>query len=554
MNETVSFEAISTAPEYLAHEDEDYDELDDQNGESRNSVGENIDDDPLTSYIASNATELVECPWLDNSVVTLSTAALAYSEKVALITAENIHVVASILQGLRRVKKTEETEEGNEAEEEGLVETEKDDQKGDSKTEIPKEQARSNTADTKTPAKKAIDETKSKERSATATNAEITTVSEAIRPAAPKATAVANSPPQSSAPEAVINGTDQESSSAARSVEERLNETEPIIKPEFEDKQPTRPFETAEADVAVKPFVEAKPAPEISEIVADQEIESIALPVAPEATAQPEATELSLKSAVIPEEITELAEERTETTEDVSALTMLDYQPDSYSPVDFEEEVVVQLAQSEAAGEEPGELAAFSSSAREDTSENLEADAALISQFDNNSTFSGQIEFAEREQPTQISLTIEEIEDSLIQLGENIEASAPATTKKVNEILDKIIDVSAKLESHDDESITETQAQEELEELFTQLFDKAGVEHTPELIESLASLTLRWRLADEIEKLKNEEETDKVQQGSGTHEIIKKLLKVLSTIKKAIVHAGAIGKSALRLYSVNFAT
>src|SRR5207247_9449197 len=99
--------------------------------------------------------------------------------------------------------------------------------------------------------------------------------------------------------------------------------------------------------------------------------------------------------------------------------------------------------------------------------------------------------------------------------------------------------------------INEVEGQEELEELFTELLDKVGIDYAPELVESLARLTFKWHLADEIEKLKNEEEIDKAPVGSGTHEIIKKLLAGLSIIKKVISQAGAIGKSALQLYIFN---
>ncbi len=80
-----------------------------------------------------------------------------------------------------------------------------------------------------------------------------------------------------------------------------------------------------------------------------------------------------------------------------------------------------------------------------------------------------------------------------------------------------------------------------------------GIDYAPELIESLACLTLKWHLVDEIGKLKDEEETGKTSAGIGTHKIIKKLLVGLSVIKKAMAHARAIGESALRLYTFNFA-
>jgi hypothetical protein len=79
-----------------------------------------------------------------------------------------------------------------------------------------------------------------------------------------------------------------------------------------------------------------------------------------------------------------------------------------------------------------------------------------------------------------------------------------------------------------------------------------GIDYTPQLIESLARLSIDWQLAERIEKLKPEE-PDSLPQGAGTHEIIRKLLAALSAIKKAITRASTIGQSALRLYAFGLA-
>jgi Na+-translocating ferredoxin:NAD+ oxidoreductase RnfG subunit len=75
-------------------------EVEYQDNVSRNSVGENIDFDTLTPLIEANANVLVRCPWLDNEAVILSTASIAYSDRVALITHENINEVASVMREL----------------------------------------------------------------------------------------------------------------------------------------------------------------------------------------------------------------------------------------------------------------------------------------------------------------------------------------------------------------------------------------------------------------------------------------------------------------------
>ncbi len=147
------------------------------------------------------------------------------------------------------------------------------------------------------------------------------------------------------------------------------------------------------------------------------------------------------------------------------------------------------------------------------------------------------------------SAPIEGIEDTLVQLTKQIETSEPETTKKANEILDKILEVSAELNTDEGEGmVSELEIQGELRELFAELLIELEIEHTPELVESLARLTLKLHLADEIEKLKNEEEINKARQGTGTHELIATPVVGIDNAKNGIAHAYAIGKSALQLY------
>jgi hypothetical protein len=158
------------------------------------------------------------------------------------------------------------------------------------------------------------------------------------------------------------------------------------------------------------------------------------------------------------------------------------------------------------------------------------------------------------EQPIRVDSTVESIEATLVELAEVLEVSEPETAAAVKLILDKIIEVPMSLEAAGEAFITEEEAQAELEELFVELFVRTGMDYTPELIESLARLTLTWQLTAELGSLKIEDEPDKMPQDSGTHEIIRKLLACLKSIKKAIAHAAAIGKSALRLCSFSLGT
>ena len=50
---------------------------------------------------------------------------------------------------------------------------------------------------------------------------------------------------------------------------------------------------------------------------------------------------------------------------------------------------------------------------------------------------------------------------------------------------------------------------------------------------------------------KDKKKLEDKPQDRGTHEIIKKILVAIITIKKALLNAGSIGKSALRLYNIS---
>jgi hypothetical protein len=138
-----------------------------------------------------------------------------------------------------------------------------------------------------------------------------------------------------------------------------------------------------------------------------------------------------------------------------------------------------------------------------------------------------------------------------------IEAIEPEAIEEVYASLDKLVEVQAKLGSQDGDNIiaeiNEVKVQQEIEEIFTELLERMGIEYTPELIEHLVHLTLKSQLAKKIKKPGNEEEIDEAPNDTGTHEAIKQLLLGLSDFKKAIAYAGVIGKSALHLCDFNLA-
>lgn len=155
---------------------------------------------------------------------------------------------------------------------------------------------------------------------------------------------------------------------------------------------------------------------------------------------------------------------------------------------------------------------------------------------------------ADNEQIIQIDPTFKAVEDSLTQLGECIEIAEAEVAKTVNEIMDKIAEVPARLDPATDEAvIDENQAKAELEELFTELLEIMEIDYTPELVESLARLTIHLHLTGKIKELESRNEIDETPQGYGTHEIIKQLLTSLSTFDRPFEYAWALGRSVLGL-------
>ena len=181
----------------------------------------------------------------------------------------------------------------------------------------------------------------------------------------------------------------------------------------------------------------------------------------------------------------------------------------------------------------------------------IDGDEAIIIQLNYEMEPQERLENDTPENLASIVLKIEKIENTLIQVVEQIETAEPKTAEIANIILDKISELTAKLEWQTDNESTKSDAQQELEILFTRLFEQLGIEYTPGLVQSLVRLTFQRHSTEKDETLVTEEDNE-TSQDRGTHEIIKKLLAIASKIKKAMWNATAIGKSALRLYTYDF--
>ncbi len=562
--------------------------------------------DDLTPLVTANANVLVRCHWMQGAEMTLGDAMRSYPNW-SLITEENQDIaIAAVLELLANpVVEMEEPAEGSEPEEDEHLNVEKESakteetsQKNDAKAEVQKVQGDSGRVDTEKRLKIKSDENKHLKPSVNKTEKKNSNVraaeagavaniiqSESNQPSqgaveaegndsssnssadiiggdntgTPEVLNVTSSIPRSSARESVIDETRQEFIAVASTAKNILNGMKSVTKSEVDAKQQILTFEIPETDIAENTTIEAKLAPDGPQLVVDQEIEPLASAAAMEAATKPEFKEISsldLKSVAISDETAEFSDEKIEVNEDEPALTAPEHQTDTSNLINFGEEEVLVINHLGKTGLEYDEPYIFSDmSVLEFASNDLGTrEEASISEHSTEPNLLGQMESASQELFVQTSLTIDKIENSLIQLTEHIETSQRETTEMVYEILDRIIEASTKYVANNDKGITtEAEAQEGLKELFTELLDKAYIDHTPELVESLVHLALKQHLAEEIENLNNEEKIDETPPTSATHEIINKILVALSTIKKAIAHASTIGKSALQLYIFDFA-
>lgn len=132
----------------------------------------------------------------------------------------------------------------------------------------------------------------------------------------------------------------------------------------------------------------------------------------------------------------------------------------------------------------------------------------------------------------------DEVETALALLAELIESNEPEENDEVSVILHDFFEAPTRRE------IT---TKEEWMIVYTELFAAAGVACSPETIESLAEITLKWNLIDEIEKLEDKERDVEVVDESNAHMIVRKLLAAFTSIIQAIRHIFAIGTYVLRL-------
>jgi hypothetical protein len=570
---------------------------------SYNSVGENIDFDTLTPLIEANANVLVRCPWLDNELVTLSTASIAYSDRVALITHENINVVASVMQELlanpviqtevfdehsqpadkdeqdntfvqidevNQVINTETVEQvihhdlsGNNDEKPMNIDAEVAAPLGEIANEVIEisdtVDNTSTSAETVTLLKSvkqksehAAQDTSKVKVSISSTKTSPSTFTKEIH-SVPEVSIETNRQTIIPAREVVTDVSDTRTKHLKTKAEVHINDPNLAEKPDVVVEKKTVIFKASEIPTATKPIVEAETDPGRPRVTDIQVAPSNTLPVSLEATAEPAPLE------TLPQESEgEVTLENTvEQTEDIVAvaghdpvLVEIDDPLDASSPSGFaeDEDPLDYFYKTDI---EPSEhflildsVADVDKAAEEESGENS---VLLIYQTEEEPNNIQQTEVFIPEQPVWVNLKSEEVEEVLYKLVEYLDDGEPEEVEAVNIILDKIIELPTKVEIQNEEDIiTENKVEEELTELLSEVLDRMDIDYTPETFDSLVQLIIGRNISKVIKPL-NDEEKDEAPYDTGTHEVISQLLLGLSTIKKSLEHASAIGRSALLL-------
>ncbi|HLG91050.1 MAG TPA: hypothetical protein VI336_02745 [Candidatus Saccharimonadales bacterium] len=147
---------------------------------------------------------------------------------------------------------------------------------------------------------------------------------------------------------------------------------------------------------------------------------------------------------------------------------------------------------------------------------------------------------------TKLSVPVEEFEATINLVAERIEELDDEQTEEVYQILDQIVEAPKKLAVSDEgEVINQKEVRQELENLFADLFDRLGIEYSPELLSAFATLTLNNQLDEVLGVKEGDELVYEIPTERGTHEFITKLLISFAKLKKALLHAYLIGKSAV---------
>jgi hypothetical protein len=151
----------------------------------------------------------------------------------------------------------------------------------------------------------------------------------------------------------------------------------------------------------------------------------------------------------------------------------------------------------------------------------------------------------------EIEYTIEQL--VVVIEKDKAEAIEADGSGEVEAILEQIIALPTQFEAVAESDRDGAVPEEKLEALFVELFEKANISHSPELIESFVKLTQAHYLGDLLGMAARiHTETQDLPDEIGTREFLQKLQHGLSAMKQAVINFYKIGKSILRIYSYSF--
>lgn len=145
----------------------------------------------------------------------------------------------------------------------------------------------------------------------------------------------------------------------------------------------------------------------------------------------------------------------------------------------------------------------------------------------------------------------EQVESTMVELIAVIENPELEGSQRIHEILAEIIALPSQLTA--ESANNEETIQQNLTELFVELFKAAHIDATPELVKSFVKLTQMHYFEAIIKSAESKMDSDEAKYEIGTREFLHKLQQGLSAIKRAITNSYQIGKSILRLYVHGYA-
>lgn len=182
--------------------------------------------------------------------------------------------------------------------------------------------------------------------------------------------------------------------------------------------------------------------------------------------------------------------------------------------------------------------------------EDSQEDHVFPEQLLDNQTESEQIEIYPTTEDIVTPATLTQIDTVITEIVEALEGDETTEIVKINEIIHEITALS---EVDRFEKVNnDKENDEKIEELFIELFKVAKISTSPELIISFVKLYK----ANYLEELFNIDKskisnTDATAEEVGTREFLQKLQIGLSIIKQSVISFYEVGKSILRLYSID---